>query len=153
MKMLRAMVMALLLGSLPMVALADGAKIIKVLPHLLDKNGKNSVAPSLFERDAYQAHLRLHPQDVYGVRYDVQWRNRQSHETTLKLRLQIRSDNTKNSTPTLIETEVKPTRYWSRWSSISIPVDTYKKLGHVISWKVELLSGEEVIAQQSSFLW
>ncbi len=153
MKLMRKMVLALLLGSLPLAALAGEAKIIKVLPHLLDKQGRNSVSPSLFERDAYQAHLRLNPKEIHGVRYDVQWRNEPTSETPLKLRLQIRSENSQHGTPTVIETVVKPSRSKARWSSISIPVELYQKLGRVISWKVELLSGADAIAQQSSFLW
>ncbi len=136
-----------------MVAMADGAKIFKVLPHLLDKNGKHSVAPSLFQRDAYQSHLRQHPLEVSTQRFDVQWRNAKTHDTPLKLRLHLRLENTKNNAPTVIDSEVQPTNLFSRWSSVMIPAETYKRLGRVISWQMELLSGEVVVARQKSFLW
>ena len=58
-----------------LVSAADG-KVIKVLPHLLDQAGRHSLSPSLFERDAYQAELRKHPEKVSGLRYDVRWRIR-----------------------------------------------------------------------------
>ena len=32
------------------------------------------MSPSLYERDAYQARLRAHPEHRYGMRFDVQWR-------------------------------------------------------------------------------
>ena len=49
---------------------AEG-KIIKVLPHLLDKKGRHTLSPSLYERDAYQAKLRTHPEDISALRFDV----------------------------------------------------------------------------------
>src|SRR5439155_1231097 len=38
------------------------AKIYKVLPTFIDKEGRHSLSPSLYERDAYQAQLRKHPE-------------------------------------------------------------------------------------------
>ncbi len=39
-------------------ATAAPAKVIKVLPHFLDQKGRHALSPSLYDRDAYQAHLR-----------------------------------------------------------------------------------------------
>ena len=36
-------------------ACTAASKISKVLPHLLDKQGRHTLSPSLLERDAYQA--------------------------------------------------------------------------------------------------
>jgi hypothetical protein len=48
-----------LLASPLVAAPAKPAKIVKVLPHYVDLEGRIALAPSLFERDAYQAVLRL----------------------------------------------------------------------------------------------
>ena len=55
---------ALLLLALFTVAAGSGGsgRILKVLPHLLDGKGHHTLSPSLLERDAYQAELRLHPE-------------------------------------------------------------------------------------------
>ena len=41
---------------------ASTGRVFKVLPHFLDTNGVHTLSPSLYERDAYQAHLRQHPE-------------------------------------------------------------------------------------------
>ena len=63
-----------LVGSLGSVFAADAVtgRVIKLLPLLLDKQGQDSTSPSLFDRDAYQAHLRENPTNVFGVRFDGQ---------------------------------------------------------------------------------
>ena len=48
---------------------AASAKIIKVLPHLLDRDGRHTLSPSLYERDAYQAILRAHPIQRSALRF------------------------------------------------------------------------------------
>ncbi|RME89825.1 MAG: hypothetical protein D6766_14185, partial [Verrucomicrobia bacterium] len=45
----------------------SGGRIAKVLPHWLDREGRHALAPSLFERDAYQHHLRTHPEERGGL--------------------------------------------------------------------------------------
>ena len=71
MNRLRALVISALL-TLPFAAVADGARVVKVLPHFLDLQGRHTLSPSLFERDAYQALLRKNPGQRSAVRFDVQ---------------------------------------------------------------------------------
>ena len=47
-----------------------------MLPHYLDKEGRHTLSPSLYERDAYQAILRQNPEKRGGMRFDVQWKAR-----------------------------------------------------------------------------
>ena len=63
----------LLLGCLMMASQASAAtgRVLKVLPHLLDTNGLHTLKPSLYERDAYQAYLRKHPDDRWQHMSDV----------------------------------------------------------------------------------
>ena len=58
--------------ALEVSALAASGKIIKVLPFFLDLKGRHSLHPSLYERDAYQAYLRQHPELRSGLQIDVQ---------------------------------------------------------------------------------
>src|SRR6266567_3807500 len=53
---------------------AASGRIIKVLPHLLDRGGRHTLSPSLYERDAYQAFLRKNPGQCSGLRFDIQWK-------------------------------------------------------------------------------
>ena len=57
-------------------ASAATGRVVKTLPHFLDLEGRNSVSPSLYDRDAYQAQLRLHPELRSGIRFDILWRGR-----------------------------------------------------------------------------
>src|SRR5687767_7610829 len=51
---------------------AAAASLKKVLPHYVDNQGRHMLAPSLYERDAYQAHLRRNPELRAGLQFDVQ---------------------------------------------------------------------------------
>ena len=75
----------LLLFSLGVVMAAPAAdtvtgRVIKVLPFLLDQQGRNATSPSLFDRDAYQAFLREHGTNVSAVRFDVLWQATKASE-------------------------------------------------------------------------
>ena len=63
---------------------------MKVLPQYLDLKGRNSVAPSLYERDAYQVYLRDHPDKRSGMRFFVQWKAKGPAAEPLKLRVELR---------------------------------------------------------------
>src|SRR5688500_13165598 len=54
------------------------SRIHKVLHHLVDSRGRIALAPSLFERDAYQVHLRERPELIAGSRFDVHYKARRS---------------------------------------------------------------------------
>src|SRR5438445_2693263 len=96
----------LLAAALP--ASAATGRLMKVLPHFLDVDGRHTVSPSLYDRDAYQAFLRNHPEQRSGVRFDVQWK---AHGTAgpLKLRVELRG-MAKGDVPRqfVLEKEVKP---------------------------------------------
>src|SRR5208282_3204964 len=81
-----------LLGSLA-TAFADDAaagRVVKVLPLFLDIQGREALSPSLYDRDAYQAYLRRHPDQRSAVRFDVLWKASNTGEASLKLRVELR---------------------------------------------------------------
>lgn len=137
-------------------ASAATGRVIKVLPHYLDLEGRASLSPSLYDRDAYQAFLRLHPEKRSGLRFDVFWRGRVAGGTELKLRAELRG-TAKGNLPsqTMLETGVKIGRSGAakRWTSLTLASEDYKKFGEVTAWRVTLWSGDQMVAEQKSFLW
>jgi len=130
---------------------AATARIIKVLPHLLDRDGRHSLSPSLYERDAYQHFLRKNPDKCSGLRFDVHWKAKAADGSRLKLRIEVRGSNT---TEPSVREEPAPRNHWyHRWSSIALDGEAYQQLGEVIAWRATLWEGDNLLAQQKSFLW
>ncbi|HAB15140.1 MAG TPA: hypothetical protein PLX89_13195 [Verrucomicrobiota bacterium] len=146
---------ALVLGLAVMTGRAEGvdAKIFKVLPHLLDEQGRISISPGLFEREAYQKQLRENLQRVSGLRYDVQWKAPGTNAERLRLRIQLRTAKLEPHRPLTIEAGVNDHRRWGGWSSVQLDGTAYREAGEVLAWRAVLLDGESEIAEQKSFLW
>jgi hypothetical protein len=148
----------LLLVAVGSLVLADAAhaatgKIIKVLPHFLDTKGRNAKSPSLFDRDVYQTWLRENPAQRGGIRYDVQWRAR---EVTGKLILRVELRGIaegKKPREQKLETEVKASSGLARWNELALSGDDYKAFGEVTAWRVTLWEGDQLVAEQASYLW
>jgi hypothetical protein len=139
--------LALLTG----VVEAASARLVKVLPHFMDAQGRVALNPSLYERDAYQVQLRTHPAERSGLRFDVQWRSRDAGQ--LKLRVELRGSLGRNGTTAVIEEPVKYRGLFTSWSKASLTGDAYKKFGELSAWRVTLWDGEKMVAEQKSFLW
>lgn len=134
-------------------AAAASGKIAKVLPHHLDAKGRNAISPSLFDRDAYQAHLQKNPDLRAGIRYDIQWRAR-SATGEVKLRLELRGlAQGKEVRTRTLERVVDPGKGSARWTDLALTGDDFKVFGEVTAWRVTLWDGETQLAEQKSFLW
>jgi hypothetical protein len=131
---------------------AGRGKVLKVLPHFLDREGKHALSPSLFERDAYQAHLRKHPEEISALRFDVNWSAGGVKSANLKLRVEARGGKAA-AKPAMLETTVKPGWSGSAWSAVALDKEAYQQLGSVVAWRVTLWDGETMLAEQKSFLW
>jgi hypothetical protein len=127
------------------------AKIIKVLPHLLDRDGRHSLSPSLYERDAYQAFLRKNPNLCSGLRFDIQWKAKRAAGDQVLLRVEIRGS--KEATPVVLEQPARRNRSHSRWNSLRMDGDAYRKIGKVIAWRATVWESDQLLAEQRSFLW
>lgn len=134
-------------------ASAATGRVVKVLPHFLDLKGRHSLSPSLYDRDAYQAQLRKHPEQRSALRFDVQWRA-QNVKSKLKLKVELRG-TAKGDLPrsTTLESEIAPSRRTSRWTSLPLAGEDYKNFGEVSAWRVTLWDGEQLVGEQKSFLW
>lgn len=152
MRSLNGLILLLLLASAGLVDAADG-RVLKVLPHYLDQRGRHTLSPSLFERDAYQAHLRKHPEEVSGLRFDVQWSASGSKSSNLRVRVEARGGKAGATQPLVIETAVKSRWGSSGWAELKLNPEAYQQLGGLTGWRVSLWDGETQLAEQKSFLW
>jgi hypothetical protein len=134
-------------------ASAAAGKVMKVLPHFLDTQGRHAKSPSLFDRDAYQAWLRQHPEAQSGLRYDVQWRVRGATRP-VQLRLELRGIAQGNlPRQKTITMEVNAGKGSSRWNGVPLTGEDYKAFGEVTAWRVSLWDGNTLLDEQKSFLW
>jgi hypothetical protein len=149
------MMCLLLFGSLAAAAAADvtTGRVVKVLPFFLDLKGHAALSPSLFDRDAYQAYLREHTNEISAVRFDIQWSASHADAAALKLRLELRGTGP-DSLPraTTLETPVTP-HFFRHWTSLALGGEDRKQFGDVTSWRATLWADDRLIAEQKSFLW
>jgi hypothetical protein len=141
----------LLAGGISNSTAADG-KVVKVLQQYLDKEGRHSLSPSLYERDAYQARLRRSTNEVTSVRLDIAWKVKGSDRSNLKLRAEVKGGKL-DSKPLILEQPVTPDRWGDTWTALKMKKEDYKELGEVVAWRVTLWQGERMLGEQKSFLW
>jgi hypothetical protein len=127
-------------------------RIVKVLPHFLDQQGRNSLAPSLYERDAYQVYLRENPDNVSALRFDIQWKAPRK-SGPYRLKLEVRAEKTGLTTPRVFEAKAERKGVLATWSPILLDKKTYAEMGSVIAWRATLWDGDTQLAEQQSFLW
>jgi hypothetical protein len=133
---------------------AIGGRVKKVLPHLLDRNGHHTASPSLFDRDAYQAYLRRNPDQVSGIRYDVQWKARRAEGRKLTVRVELRGlYDGKVPRETTLEETYDGRSSIREWTGLELTGKAYAEFGKITAWRATLWSGEEMLDEYTSFLW
>jgi len=132
---------------------ATKGQVLKVLPLLLNLQGHDALSPSLFDRDAYQAFLVQHTNDISALRFDVQWKATRSPDEKIKIAIELRGIGT-NSVPKLetLETNVVPGKY-RQWTAIPLAGGDYRNVGTVVAWRVRLWNDSQLLGEQKSFLW
>jgi hypothetical protein len=140
-------VMSLLLSN--SVAWAADGKVCKVLPQYLDKKGRQSLNPSLYERDAYQAWLRKHPKLRAALHVVVEYRASGLDWQKTRLRAEMRGLLTNSMQTVTMEQPVKKSGFFGRWAEFNITGEDYKKFGELVAWRVSIWEGD----RQLSFLW
>jgi len=133
---------------------AATGRVIKVLPQFLDLQGRQTLSPSLFERDSYQAYLRQHTNEVSGMRFAVQWQATGKAGAPLKLRVELRG-SARGDVPSrsTLDYEIKPGGWFSHWTYLPILGEDFKKFGRVSAWRATLWEGDVLLSEQKSFLW
>ncbi len=153
--MRRFFVALLLLGSLAAGFASDAVtgSVIKVLPLLLNSQGRDALSPSLYDRDAYQVYLRQHTNEISALRFDVLWKASGAGSANLKLRIELRGVGT-NSLPRQIALEQPVTPgFFRSWTSLTLAGPDYKTFGDLVAWRATLWSDDRLLADQKSFLW
>jgi len=132
---------------------AKSGRVVKVLPLFLDLNGHDAKSPSLFDRDAYQAYLRQHTNEISAIRFDVLWKASNAKDAKLKLRAELRGVG-EHSLPrqTALETEVTPA-FFRSWTALKLEGDELRNFGSLVAWRVTLWNGGQLLGEQKSFLW
>jgi hypothetical protein len=144
-----------LLGFLLSASVTSAAqgKICKVLPQFLDQKGRQSLSPSLYERDAYQAYLHKHLHERSALQMVVEWKASGVDWQKLKLRAELRGLVTNSLQNFTLETPVKKSGLFGNWAKLKISGDDFKKFGELVAWRVTLWEGDRQLAAQESFLW
>lgn len=150
--------LVILIGALSasstMAAPAEQGRIVKVLPQFLDTNGVTTISPSLYDRDAYQKQLRLHPRERSGIQFAVQWKANTPPDKPLILRAELRGiaagDLPKQMT---LEATVYHRHWFNSWTDLKLVGDAYRDFGEVTAWRVTLWDGNTLVSEQKSFLW
>ena len=153
--MRRFFVALLLLGSLAATFASDAVsgRVVKVLPLLLDRKGRDAVSPSLYDRDAYQVYLRQHTNEISAIRLDVLWKVSNAKGAKLKLRVELRGIGAGGlPRQTTLEQSVTP-GFFRRWTSLTLGGVDYKNSGELVAWRATLWSDGQMIGEQKSFLW
>jgi hypothetical protein len=152
----RSLIWLLLVGWLAAAVSASAAtgRLIKVLPQLLDLKGQNSRSPSLYERDAYQAYLRQHTNQISGLKVNIQWKIKGKPAGPIKLRVEMRGI-VHGETPEelVLEKLVEPGGRFSHWTGILVNREEYGKLVEITAWRVTLWEADQLLGEQQSFLW
>jgi hypothetical protein len=154
--MRRAFIWLSLVGVLAMALSAQAAtgRVIKVLPQFLDLKGRNSLTPSLYERDLYQAFLRQNTNQCSGMRFNVHWKAKGQPAAPLKIRVELRGIARGDYPRQLVlEKTVVPGGWLGNWAEIMLVGEAYKDFGTVTAWRVTLCEGTQPLGEQRSFLW
>jgi hypothetical protein len=127
-------------------------RIIKTLPLLLDKKGHDALSPSLFDRDAYQAYLLQHTNEISALRFDILWQVKPV-AAHWKLRLELRGvRGDGNPRQQTLETDIKPPAF-RHWDSMTLGGTDYQKIGQVVAWRATMWQDDIKVSEQKSFLW
>ena len=144
----------LLLAALP--ALGGGiekGRIVKMLPLFLNSKGHDALSPSLYDRDAYQAYLRQHTNEISAIRFDFLWQVENPSAAKYTLRVELRGIGS-GGKPTRagLEQEVAPPLL-RHWNSLVLGGADYRNFGELVAWRATLWRGDHLLSEHKSFLW
>jgi hypothetical protein len=152
--MRRFLMILLLFAVLPAFAAGiEKGRVVKMLPLFLDLKGHDAVSPSLFDRDAYQAYLRQHTNEISAIRFDFLWQVENPSAAKYRLRIELRGIGADGKpTRSMMEAEAPPPLL-RRWDFLVLGGADYKKFGELIAWRATLWRGDQLLSEQKSFLW
>ncbi len=149
---MRWIVFTLLLVIAP-AAFAGEGRVIKVLPLYLDSKGRDSLHPSLYERDAYQAILRAHPLQCSALRFAVQWKGREINWSKARMVVETRGVQGNEMVTRSAQHPLEKCGRFSKWANVDISGKDFETMGVLAAWRVTLWEGDHKLGEQKSFLW
>ena len=138
--------------TLPHRLAAAESRILKVLPHVLDLQGRHALSPSLYERDAYQAQLRKHPDQISALRFDIHWRVARTAGSHPVVRLELRTSTHQGKEVVVLESALPP-KGTRGWTPLTLDAGAYRSAGEIQAWRATLQDAGRVLAESKSFLW
>lgn len=142
-----------LVSALALTGSAAEPRVQKVLPFYLDAKGRQSLSPSLYDRDAYQAILRKNPTERSGLCFDVQWKAESPSSDALRIRIEVRGAQGQKLNVVTLEEKARPGGVFGNWTRLTLSGEEFKTLGEVVAWKATIWDGETQVAEHKSFLW
>lgn len=149
--MIKRLVLAFLLLGIASGHAAD-VKVLKVLPLHLDLEGRHALSPSLFDRDAYQAQLKKNPAQRSALKFEILWKAPKKTGEA-EIRVELRGSSPTGTETFTLKEKAQPTGTFSKWTSVKLEGDTFKKFGELLAWRVTVWQGGQQVAEQKSFLW
>lgn len=131
---------------------AAEARLIKVLPQFLDKKGRHTLNPSLYERDAYQKTLREMPNLRGALRFAVQ-HSSPKKDQNLKVRAELRGVNGQDLTSVTLEAPAIREGMFRSWTMLQLEGKEFRNFGELSAWRVTLWEGDKKVGEHKSFLW
>ncbi len=133
---------------------AATGRILKMLPFFLDQKGEHMRGANLYDRDSYQVYLRNNPELRSGIRFDVNWKVKGTTNGPLKIKLELHGGQKGGAPQSLtLEAEAKTNGWFSHWTTLPLVGEQYRNFGEVTAWRATLWEGDQMIAEQKSFLW
>ena len=127
--------------------------VYKVLPQFIDLEGRHSLSPSHFERDAYQVKLREHPALRMGLLFRVQWTAEPSDWSQVRIRVEARGMKGNVLQSRILEQPVQKHGWFGSWTTLQLDGEAYKSFGEIVAWRVTLWDSNVLLGEQKSFLW
>ena len=131
----------------------EKGRIVKMLPLFLDLKGHDAVSPSLYDRDAYQAYLRQHTNEISAVRFDFLWQVENPSAAKYKLRIELRGIGAGGKPTQAVLDEEAPPPLLRHWNFLVLGGAEYRNFGELIAWRATLWRGDQLLSEQKSFLW
>jgi len=126
---------------------------LKVLPHLVDDQGRIALEPGLLERDSYQAELRAAPEMVDRLRFDVKWTRDGRAIAPDTIRGEAVGTQGGQTTFLELESHVARRKGTSGWIVIESTPEQLDAFGKTLAWRALAYEGARLVGEARSFLW
>ena len=94
--------------------------------------------------------MRRKPELRSGLRFDVQWKG--TRKVPMILHVELRGSHQHAATTADIQSEIRG-GWFSKWSSATLSGNAYADFGELVAWRLTIWAGDQLLAEQRSFLW